>query len=390
MRLIRDLWETSARRTLLVACLITLTAVGQALAAAFAGPVLVHRSGPLFTLLAGALAVAVICDLAVGLVTAGLTADWAADVRRRLCRVALGQDLPTLETTPVGELLDRIDGDVGQVAGELRGSGVRLVQSAVAAVVAIVTALVVWFPAGCGMLLLAILLVVLLSGPTRKIAPARVLEEAAWSDVAAVMEEAIHGQDDVRTSLAQPYVLRMYARKASTAMARGRAVWTQSATVSTIASAVTRAGIALVVVAGGIALASGHIEASRLTSIWLLALAFGITVEHLGRTIPELQYALGAWDRVRQLAAAPQEPVGGAAPTDGDLTIRGLTFRYPDPARAEEPTSPRPPVLRDLNLTFERGHLRVDRSDRSESPPCQDPDRAVSVPGERCSSATPT
>jgi ABC-type multidrug transport system fused ATPase/permease subunit len=116
MRLLRDLWTTSPRRTAVVACLIMLGAGGQAAAAALAGPVLVHHSTVLFAVLAAALFAAVVTDLAVGLVMAGLSADWAADVRRRLCRVALGQDLPTLETTPVGELLDRIDGDVYQVA----------------------------------------------------------------------------------------------------------------------------------------------------------------------------------------------------------------------------------------------------------------------------------
>ncbi len=50
-------------------------------------------------------------------------------VRRGLNRVAFGQDLPTLENTPVGELLDRIDSDVYQVGAELRGSGVRIAQS---------------------------------------------------------------------------------------------------------------------------------------------------------------------------------------------------------------------------------------------------------------------
>ena len=44
-------------------------------------------------------------------------------------------------------------------------------------------------------------------------------EEEAWSDLAAVMEESIHGQDDVRTSLARPYVLRLYAQRASEVLA---------------------------------------------------------------------------------------------------------------------------------------------------------------------------
>src|SRR5213076_643305 len=119
-------------------------------------PVLVHRSGTLFVALAVALFVAVVSDLAVGLIMARLTADWAADVRRRLCRVAFGQDLPTLETTPVGELLDRIDGDVYQVAAKMRGRGVRLAQSLAMAVLSMITAVVVWWPAGVAMALLTV------------------------------------------------------------------------------------------------------------------------------------------------------------------------------------------------------------------------------------------
>ena len=201
MHLFRDLWAASPRRSAVVAFLILLGAAGQAAAAALAGPVLIHRSTGLFTALAVALVAAVVSDLAVGLIAAALTADWAADVRRRLCRVAFGQDLPTLETTPVGELLDRIDGDVYQVASELRGSGVRIAQSLAMGLLSIAIALAVWWPAGVGMLVLVVLLGGGLSGPTRRITPARMGEEEAWSDLAAVMEESIHGQDDVRTSL---------------------------------------------------------------------------------------------------------------------------------------------------------------------------------------------
>src|SRR5690242_9970870 len=97
MRLLRELWETSRSRTALVALLIVLGAAGQAGALALAGPVLVNRSAPLFTVLAAALVVSVFSDVVVGLITAGLTADWAARARRGLNRVAFGQDLPTLE-----------------------------------------------------------------------------------------------------------------------------------------------------------------------------------------------------------------------------------------------------------------------------------------------------
>ncbi|PWU49803.1 ABC transporter [Micromonospora globispora] len=376
MRLLRDLWATAPRRMAVVVLLIVLGAGGQAAASALAGPVLVHRSTGWFTALAVALVAAVVTDLLVGLLMAGLTADWSADVRRRLCRVALGQDLPTLETTPVGELLDRIDNDVYQVAAEMRNTGVRLVQGLAVCLLATVSALIVWWPAGVGMILLTALLGGVLRRPTARIAPARMAEEEAWSDLAAVMEEAVHGQDDVRTTLARPYVLRLYARRAAEVIARGGRVFRMSARVTAISAGAIRVGIATVVLAGAWALAGGRIDAARLTAIWLLALAFGATVEHIARWVPHLQYALGAWARVQLLQDARQEPAGGAAPADGDLTVRGLTFRYPSGG------DDRGPALRDIRLTFARGrsYALVGRTGSGKSTLAKVLTRAVDVP----------
>ncbi|WP_406036832.1 ABC transporter ATP-binding protein/permease [Micromonospora sp. NBC_00898] len=376
MRLLRDLRATAPRRMAVVVLLILLGAGGQAAASALAGPVLVHRSAGWFAALAVALVAAVLTDLAVGLLMAGLTADWSADVRRRLCRVALGQDLPTLETTPVGELLDRIDNDVYQVAAEMRNTGVRLVQGLAVCLLATASALIVWWPAGVGMVVLTALLAVLLRRPTARIAPARMAEEEAWSDLAAVMEEAVHGQDDVRTSLARPYVLRLYARRAAEVISRGGRVFRLSARVTALAAGAVRVGIAAVVLGGAWALASGRIDGARLTAIWLLALAFGATVEHIARWVPHLQQALGAWARVQLLAGSRQEPAGGAAPADGDLTVRGLTFRYPSGG------DDRGPALRDIRLAFARGrsYALVGRTGSGKSTLAKVLTRAVDVP----------
>ncbi len=153
MRLLRDLWQTSPRRCAVVVALVILGGAGQAVATALAGPVLVERSWLMFTLLAIGLSLTVVGDLAVNMIAAGLTADWSADLRRRLCRVAFAQPLQTLEGTPVGELLDRIDGDIYQVASEMRNTGLRIFQSLTVAVLSIVTAFFVWWPAGVGMTL---------------------------------------------------------------------------------------------------------------------------------------------------------------------------------------------------------------------------------------------
>src|SRR4051794_29031205 len=205
MRLLRDLWVTSASRTAAVGLLMLLWAAGQAGAAALTGLVLVDRSRPAFVLLAVAVTAAVGSDLLLALLAARLTADWSADLRRRLCRRAIGQDIPTLERTPVGELLDRIDSDVYQVASEIRQSGVRIGQSLCAAVLSTLTAFLVWWPAGLVMAVLGAVLVVSLTAPLQRIAPAREREEGAGGELAAALEGGIEGQDDGRPTLGQAH-----------------------------------------------------------------------------------------------------------------------------------------------------------------------------------------
>jgi ATP-binding cassette subfamily B protein len=381
MRLLGDLWVTSPRRSAVVLVLIVLGAGGQAAASALAGPVLLNHSTVLFAVLAMALVAIVVGDLAVNLVVAGLSADWSAAVRRRLCAVAFAQDLPTLEATPVGELLDRIDNDVYQVASEIRGSGLRIAYSLTVGLLSIIIAFWIWWPAAVGMLLVTVLLALALSGPARKIGPARMVEEEYWADLAAVMEESIHGQDDVRTSLARPYVLSLFAQRASRVLAGGRVVWALSAQLTTTAAALIRLGIAAVVIGGVWSLADGRIDGARLTSIWLLALSFGGTVDHVSRMVPHLQQGLGAWGRVQLLAAARQEPSGGRQPADGDLTVRGLTFGYQSTVQASADDGRRP-ALRNVSLTFARGrsYALIGRTGSGKSTLTKVLTRAVEVP----------
>jgi len=375
MRLLEDLWHTAPRRCVVVVALVAIGGIGQAMATALAGPVLVERSWALFVLLAVGLAVYVVGDVLVNIVVARLTADWSADLRRRLCGVAFAQPLPVLEGTPVGELLDRIDQDIYQVGSELRNTGLRIFQALAVTAVSVVTAFFVWWPAGFGMLVTALVMAVFLAEPMRRIGPARLAEEEAWSDLAAVMEEAVHGQDDVRTSLARPYVTGLFADRAARLLARGRVVWRLSAGLAVSASVMVRAAILVVVLAGVWALTTDRIDTARLTSIWLLVLAFGATVDHMCRMFPHLQQALGAWGRVQLLAAAEVEPVGGLPPTSGEIRIDGLTFSYPGEVERDA-------VLRDISLTFVpgRSYALIGRTGSGKSTLTKILTRSVEIP----------
>ena len=97
-------------------------------------------------------------------------------------------------------------------------------------------------PAGLTMFAVSALLIVRLRRPAQAISAVRMAEEEAWSDLAA-MEESIHGEDDVRTSLAPPYLLKLFARRARVVLERGRPVWSSSARL-TLRSAISCASTA--------------------------------------------------------------------------------------------------------------------------------------------------
>src|SRR2546429_5035778 len=109
MRLLRDLWATSPRRAAVVACLIVLGAAGQAVGSAVAGPVLVHRSAGLFAVLAAALFAAVVTDLVVGLLMAGLAPRLGAALVPPARPGGVRADPPAAVSTPARRRADRPD-----------------------------------------------------------------------------------------------------------------------------------------------------------------------------------------------------------------------------------------------------------------------------------------
>ena len=227
MRLLRDLWATSPRRTALVA-------VPHRARRRRAGrrrrrwPAPCWSTGrlPLFVVLAAALVAAVLSDL-VGRPDHGRP-DRRLGGRRPPPAVpggASGRTCRRWRPPRSASCSTASTATSTRSRSELRGSGVRIAQS-LAVGVAVdrhrARRLVAgrrrrcWCSPRCSRSACA--------KPTQRIAPARMGEEEAWSDLAAVMEESIHGQDDVRTSLARPYVLRLFAQRAAEVLRRGRRV----------------------------------------------------------------------------------------------------------------------------------------------------------------------
>jgi ABC-type multidrug transport system fused ATPase/permease subunit len=158
----------------------------------------------------------------------------------------------------------------------------------------------------------------------------KIVEEMAWTDHAASLEEGIAARDDLRTSLGQAFVLRRNGELAAAVHRAFHQVVRIQARLTVRAGLLLHVLMALIAVAGAVLVAGRHLEIGALVTLFLVTTTFVGQINQLARHLPDLQAGMGAVVRLRQLLAAPPEPVGGRPLPDGplDVDIRGLEFAY--------------------------------------------------------------
>ncbi|KQS67564.1 ABC transporter ATP-binding protein [Modestobacter sp. Leaf380] len=258
-------------------------------------------------------------------------------LRADLLDAVLHQPLTTLEGQGVGELLDRVDDDTRQLATLLRISGWAMGRAVLRSVLAWVAAGLVWWPAWIAFPLVAALVLAAVRRLTPELARSKTVEEEAWSDGAAQLEEAVAGRDDVRTSLGQPHVLAQFSQRSAEILRRnGR--------TSKVASRVAlRSGLVLHGLLAALALLAialvdgGTLDVATLVTLWLLVTTFVGRLDEVNHHLPEMHEGLGALTRIRTLMGTAPEPTGGAAlsATDSTIEVRGLDFAYRNEGHTE-------------------------------------------------------
>lgn len=288
------------------------------------------------TRLVGLLAVCVVG--AAVLDTVGRTV-WAAVVdraegrlRQDLLDAALHQPLAALGEQAVGEVLDRVDGDTHDVGSVLRRQVWDALRTVFAAVPMWVVAGLTWRPAWVLFPVAGAAAYLVVRRLLPAIAERKVVEEIAWSDHAAALEEAVTARDDLRTSLGQAHVVRRLSglsalvhRRFNEVLAlEARVAWRTGVLLYGLLAGTAVAGVALVV--------GGDLSVARLVTLFLVTSTFVGQVDQMARHLPELQAGIGAVTRLRQLLATAPEPEGGAPVPAGalDLEFRDLHFAYPD------------------------------------------------------------
>ena len=253
-------------------------------------------------------------------------------LRADLLTAALNQPLDRLSEQAVGEVLDRVDDDTHEVGSLARQQLWDALRTIVSTVPMWIVAGLTWWPAWFIFPVVAPLTMVVIRPLLRELSDRKVVEEVAWTDHAAAMEEGIAARDDLRTSLGQAYLLRRCAELSAQVLRRVRAVVAVESRITLRAGGMLHALLAGVVVVGVALVSGGGLEIAQLITLFLVSATLVNEIAELARQLPELQAGMGAVIRIRALMGNESEPRGGESIPGGAVDIRftDLHFAYPD------------------------------------------------------------
>ncbi|MBZ5736990.1 ATP-binding cassette domain-containing protein [Nocardioides mangrovi] len=312
----------------LVACAIA--AVGTSLGTMVAGKLAEDASTGLVRVLALCVVGAAVLDTLARTLWAGMVDRAEGRLRADLLDAALHQPLAALTEQAVGEVLDRVDDDTHEVGTLLRQSAWMAIRTVLASGPLWIVAGLTWWPAFVLFPLTGLAAILVVRPLLPQISERKVLEEAAWTDHAAALEEGVAGRDDLRASLGQAHVLRRCAELAARCHTLFDSVLSVEARVTRRTGTLLHAVLAGVALLGVALVVGGHLGTASLVTLFLVTTMFVGQVDQLARHLPDLQEGFGAVLRLRSLLGAPREQRGGAALPDGslDLQFRDLHFAY--------------------------------------------------------------
>lgn len=306
------------------------SAVGMSLGSVIAGHLAQHPSGRLVDLLAVCVVGASLLDTVGRTIWAGLVDRAEGRLRADLLEAAMAQPLSELSEQAVGEMLDRIDDDTHEVGTLLRQNMWMVVRVAMAAGPLWIVGGLTWWPAFLLFPVTGASALLLVKRMLPRLAELKVLEEMAWTDHAAAMEEGVAARDDLRTSLGQPYVLRRCTELAGQIHRRFADVVSLEAGIGRRTGVLLHGVLAATGLVGVVLVLDHRLSTASLVTLFLVTTMFVGQVDQLARHIPDLQEGLGAVIRLRGLMASDPEPEGGLDLPDGPLSVQfaDLDFAY--------------------------------------------------------------
>ncbi|MGW4098551.1 ATP-binding cassette domain-containing protein [Mycobacterium sp. NPDC004974] len=309
---------------------MVLGAVLAALSTVVSGQLAANPLWSTVALLAGCLLCSAVVDSAGRTVWAAMADRAEGRLRADLLTAALRQPLAVLSEQAVGEIIDRVDDDAAAVGGLARHQAWDALRTLTYTVPMWIVAGLTWWPAWIIFPVVAPLTVLIVRPLLQELKDRKVEEEAAWTEHAAVVEEAIAARDDLRTSLGQAYVLRRAAELSGIIQRRFRAAVAVESRITIRAGGLLQALLAGVLLAGVALVSHSRLGVAELVTLVLVSATLVGEIAGLARQLPDLQASMGAVIRLRQFLAVESEPVGGESVPDGpiDIVFDNLDFAY--------------------------------------------------------------
>ncbi|GAB3582385.1 ATP-binding cassette domain-containing protein [Calidifontibacter terrae] len=309
---------------------LCIAALGQSLGTVVAGRLAENTTAALIWLLLACVVGGALLDTIGRFLWAGVIDRAEGKLREDLLDAALHQPLTALSEQAVGEVLDRVDDDTHEV-GTLVRQQLWMVMRAMASTIPLwVIASLTWWPGWFAFPIVAVAVVLVMRPLLPSIATKKVVEEAAWTDHAAALEEGIAGRDDLRTSLGQSFAIRRVTELSAIVHARFRDVIALERAVTLRSAMVLHSLLAAVVIAGVALVSDGAMSLAQLVTLFLVTSMFVGLIGNVAHQLPDLQAGLGAIIRLRQMLSVAPEPMGGnELPAGGlDLDFDQLHFAY--------------------------------------------------------------
>ncbi|MET0452015.1 MAG: ATP-binding cassette domain-containing protein, partial [Mycobacterium sp.] len=323
----RRLWRPLTSIALIA---MAVAATLQSLGTVVIGRLAANPVWPTVAVLAGCLLGYALLDT-LGRTIWAVIADRAeGELRGDLLTSALSQPLDRLSEQAVGEVLDRVDDDTHEIGSLVRLQLWDAMRTVFATLPMWIVAGLTWWPAWIVFPVVGPVTFLVIRPLLRQLSARKVVEEIAWTEHAAAMEEAIAARDDLRTSLGQPYVLRRCAELSSKIQSRVRAVVAVESRITIRAGGLLHALLGGVLIAGVALVADGDLDIAQLITLFLVSATLVNEIAQLARQLPELQAGMGAVIRIRELLGSEPEPGGGQdlPPGPVDIELRDLHFAY--------------------------------------------------------------
>jgi ABC-type multidrug transport system fused ATPase/permease subunit len=273
------------------------------------------------------------------------------DLRADLTRHCLDLDLGFHQLRTPGELIERVDGDVANLANFFSRFVVQIVGNALLLVGVLALLYGVTLPIGLGLTVCALVTIAVLFRLRFAGVPSWVAARQASAELFGFLEERLGGTEDLRSSGAVEHTLRRFAERSHGLYRaeRGRAVVASATSFSAnlFFNLTTVVGLAL----GAAASVRGEISIGAVYLVYSYTQLLSRPLDQLARQVQDLQRAVASLERIRDLLATPSRLVatGRASLPRGPLAVEldDVTFGY----AADEP------VLRGVSLAFGPGEV---------------------------------